>query len=578
MKPARSILPAVDQAIEEANRQRETRVARGVVHAVFAYGAAAAVRAAQCTGMGAAHPDRSLSDGKPAVSDARSGRPGGVRVFCTRAATMSAPPLNVSTRDRNMATTTLIRITWLATMIATSGIATVSPTAASDQRPGATNASGIEVVGSDLNARFVSLGVGKSVVIDLPRDIKDVLIANPQVANAVVRSARRAYIIGASVGQTNIFFFDAEGRQIAGFDIAVKRDLNGVRDAIKQALPTSDIHVEAVGDGVMLTGNVATTAEAQMAFDITARMLGAPTNPIIETGAKIVNAITVQGHDQVMLKVTVAEVKRTAIKQLGINLNGSLGYGATVLNVNTSNPFPINSAPSNSIAGHFSSVTATLQALEQAGLVHTLAEPTLTAISGEAATFIAGGKFPYPTPPNTVGGAAGFSWQTFGVSLAFTPVVLSEGRISLKVLTEVSELAPENSVTIAGTTVPGITTRNVVTTLEIPSGGSLAMAGMIQEQTKQNITGLPGLMQLPVLGTLFRSRDYLSNQTELMVIVTPYIVRSVALKNLSRPDDGFADASDPSSILLGNLNRIYGVPGNVDPKSTYRGNYGFILD
>jgi pilus assembly protein CpaC len=211
-------------------------------------------------------------------------------------------------------------------------------------------------------------------------------------------------------------------------------------------------------------------------------------------------------------------------------------------------------------------------------VVHTLAEPTLTAISGESATFIAGGKFPYPTPPNSVGGAAGYRWQTFGVSLAFTPGVPSEGRISLQVLTEVSELAPESSVTIAGPTVPGITTRNVVTTLEIPSGGSLAMAGMIEEQTKQNITGFPGLMQLPVLGALFKSRDHLNNQTELMVIVTPYIVKAVALKNLSRPDDGFADASDPASILLGNLNHIYGVPGNVDPKSSYRGNYGFILN
>jgi pilus assembly protein CpaC len=216
--------------------------------------------------------------------------------------------------------------------------------------------------------------------------------------------------------------------------------------------------------------------------------------------------------------------------------------------------------------------------MEQAGVIHTLAEPTLTAISGESASFLAGGKFPYPTPPNTVGGAAGFAWQNFGVSLTFTPVVLSEGRISLKVMTEVSQLDPENSVTIAGTTVPGLTTRNVDSTLEIPSGGSLAMAGMIQEQTKQQVVGLPGLMQVPVIGALFKSRDYINNQTELMIIVTPYVVRSVARKELSRPDDGFADAADPSTILLGNLNRIYGVPGNADSKRTYRGNYGFILD
>jgi pilus assembly protein CpaC len=481
------------------------------------------------------------------------------------------------------ARTTLIRTTSLAALITTLGIVAIGPTAASDQRPGDANAQGnvqrIEVVGSDLNSRFIPLGVGKSVVIDLPRDIKDVLIADPKIANAVIRSARRAYIIGAAVGQTNIFFFDAEGRQIGGFDIAVKRDLNGIRSAIKQAVPASEIQVEAVGDGVLLSGNVATSAEAQMAFDIAARLLGVGTNGITNEGSKIVNAITVHGHDQVMLKITVAEMQRTVIKQLGIDLNGQFGVGSAVVNFNNSNAFSVNNAlPPNSASLATRSVTATLRALEQAGVTRTLAEPTLTAISGESASFIAGGKFPYPTPPASAGAGAGYAWQTFGVSLTFTPVVLSEGRISLKVMTEVSELSPENSVTIAGTTVPGITTRNVDTTLEIPSGGSLAMAGMIQEKTKQSINGLPGLMQVPVLGALFKSRDYLNNQTELMVIVTPYIVRAVARKDLSRPDDGFADASDPASVLLGNLNRIYGVPGNAGSKRAYRGNYGFILD
>jgi pilus assembly protein CpaC len=503
-----------------------------------------------------------------------------------RDAALPAPELKVPTRNHTMARTALTRTTSLAALITTFGIVAINPTCASDQRIGAVNApgsnanaSGTEVVSSDQNSRFIPLGIGKSVVVDLPRDIKDVLIADPKIANAVIRSSRRAYIIGAAIGQTNIFFFDADGRQIAGFEIAVKRDLNGIRNAIKQALPASDIQVEGVGEGVMLTGNVASTAEAAMAFEIAARLVGAGTNPMTQDGTKVVNAITVLGKDQVMLKVTVAEVKRTIIKQLGINLSGTLGYGATVLNFNNTSQFPISGVPPNgSTIARFPSVSATMQAMEQAGVVHTLAEPTLSAISGESATFIAGGKFPYPTPPNTVGGAAGYSWQTFGVSLAFTPVVLSEGRISLKVLTEVSELAPENSVTIAGTTVPGITTRNVETTLEIPSGGSLAMAGMIQTQTKQNLTGLPGLMQLPILGTLFKSRDYINSQTELMVIVTPYIVRPVALKNLSRPDDGFADSSDPAAILLGNFNRIYGVPGNAESKSTYRGNYGFILD
>ena len=549
MKPARSIVPAIDQALETANGQRVVAIGGAATSPAVAALARAAM-ACICR------------VGAPFFSSTM----------------MSAPGPRAPTRDRNMARTTLNRTTSLAALIMTLGTGAISPTAASDQRIGDANTSGIEVVSSDQNSRFIPLGVGKSVVIDLPRDIKDVLIADPKIANAVVRSARRAFIIGAAVGQTNIFFFDAEGRQIGGFEIAVKRDLNGIRNAVKQALPASDVQVEAIGDGVLLTGNVATSAEAQMAFDIAARLLGVGSNPITANGDKIVNAITVRGHDQVMLKITVAEMQRTVIKQLGIDLNGSFGVGTAVVNFNNSNAFSVNGPPTNSLAFATKSVTATLRALEQAGVTRTLAEPTLTAISGESASFIAGGKFPYPTPPSTAGGAPGYAWQTFGVSLAFTPVVLSEGRVSLKVATEVSELAPENSVTIAGTTVPGISTRNVDTTLEIPSGGSLAMAGMIQEKTKQNINGLPGLMQVPVLGALFKSRDYQNNQTELVVIVTPYIVRAVARKDLSRPDDGFADASDPSTILLGNLNRIYGVPGNADTKRTYRGNYGFILD
>ena len=219
-------------------------------------------------------------------------------------------------------------------------------------------------------------------------------------------------------------------------------------------------------------------------------------------------------------------------------------------------------------------------------MIRTLAEPNLTAISGESANFLAGGEFPIPAgyqcDPTTRICQLAIQFKKFGVGLNFTPVVLSEGRISLKVMTEVSELSNENSITIvsgnASQNIPSIKTRRAETTLEIPSGGALAMAGMIQEQTKQAISGFPGLMQIPVLGTLFKSRDYVNRQTELMVIVTPYIARAVARKDLSRPDDGFSDPSDPAAILLGRLNKIYGAPGNVAPAAGYQGKYGFILD
>ncbi|MEO6780211.1 MAG: type II and III secretion system protein family protein [Bradyrhizobium sp.] len=435
-----------------------------------------------------------------------------------------------------------------------------------------------------MNARFLALGVGKSIVIDLPRDIKDVLVADPKIANAVVRSAQRAYIIGAAVGQTNIVFFDAAGQQIAAYDIAVKRDLNGVRAALKQTMPNADIQIEGVGDGVMLSGSVATPIEAQQAGELAARLVGGPD--------KVVNSIAVRGRDQVMLKVTVAEVARSIIKQLGIDLSASLNYGNSVVTFNNANPFTANGQPlvgGNALTTAFGStpsVKATLRAMESAGVVRTLAEPNLTAISGEAATFVAGGEFPIPTGvtcQTTAAGAVGqcapsIAFKKFGISLNFTPVVLSEGRISLHVMTEVSEVSNDNSINISGISVPSIKTRRAETTVEIPSGGSMAMAGLIQQQTKQAINGLPGLSTLPVLGTLFRSRDFANNQTELVVLVTPYVVRAVAQKDLSRPDDGFAAAADPQADLLGSINRIYGVPGRVEPTQNYRGTYGFITD
>jgi pilus assembly protein CpaC len=440
-----------------------------------------------------------------------------------------------------------------------------------------------------MNARFLSLGIGKSIVIDLPREIKDVLVADPKVANAVVRSTQRAYIIGAAVGQTNIVFFDSTGAQIAAYDIAVKRDLNGVRAALKQSLPNSDILIEGVGDGVVLSGTAASPIEAQQAADIAARLVGG--------NEKVVNSIAVRGRDQVMLKVTVAEVTRSIIKQLGIDLTANLNYGTAVVNFNNSNPFTalgrplVSSNGTQTSFGGTSSVTATLRAMESAGVVRTLAEPNLTAISGESATFIAGGEFPVPAgyscDPVTRVCTTQISFKKFGISLNFTPVVMTEGRISLRVMTEVSELSNDNSITLTqalggnstnSLVIPSIKTRRAETTLEIPSGGSMAMAGLIAEQTKQAINGLPGLSQLPVLGTLFRSRDYVNNQTELMVLVTPYVVRAVAQKDLSRPDDGFAASSDPQADLLGSINRIYGVPGRVEKARNYRGTYGFITD
>ena len=491
--------------------------------------------------------------------------------------------LNMKCRANRLLRTFLILALSFSTAALTLA-ALLAPAAASDDVATAPISSHMQT-----KVRFLALGVGKSVIVDLPRDSKDVLVADPKIANAVVHSPQRAYIIGEAVGQTNVVFFDAEGQQIAAYDIAVKRDLNGVRAALKQMLPAAGIQAEGIGDSVMLTGSVASPIEAQQAGDVAARLVG---------GAdKVVNSIVVRSRDQVMLKVTVAEVQRSIIKQLGVDLSASMNVGTAVVNFNNSNPCTANNSPlvaGNSVTtsaltkAGVPSVTATLRAMESAGVVRTLAEPNLTAISGESATFISGGEFPIPTGvtcQTTTGGAIGqcvqtVSFKKFGISLNFTPVVLTEGRISLRVMTEVSEVSAENALTggAGGTTIPSVKTRRAETTLEIPSGGSLAMAGLIQEQTKQAINGMPGVDQIPLFGQLFRSQDFINNQTELMVIVTPYVVRAVAQKELSRPDDGFAPATDAQSALFAQISRIYGIPGHAEPVGSYQGSFGFIID
>jgi len=476
--------------------------------------------------------------------------------------------------------TARIRALSLAALAAVMLHSVPSPAIATEPDPLPTGA----INTGSVKTRFLALGTGKSVIIDLPREAKDVLVANPKVANAVIRSAQRAYIIGGDVGQTNVVFFDGDGQQIASYDIAVKRDLNGIRAALRQSQP--GINIEGVGEGVLLTGTVASPVEAQQAGDVAARLVG--------SADKVINSIVVRGRDQVMLKVNVAEVRRDIVKQMGVDLSASMNYGTAVVNFNNSNPFtafgrPLvadNGLQGASILKGVPTVSATMRAMESAGVVRTLAEPNLTAISGESATFIAGGEFPIPAgyfcDPKTGICTTQINYKKFGISLNFTPVVLTEGRISLRVMTEVSELSNDNSITLnqngSSLTIPSIRTRRAETTLEIPSGGSMAMAGLIQQQTKQAVNGLPGLDQLPILGGLFRSQDFVNNETELMVLVTPYVVRAVAQKDLSRPDDGFAPANDSQSTLLARINRIYGVAARVETGAGHPGYFGFIID
>lgn len=431
----------------------------------------------------------------------------------------------------------------------------------------------------------VDLGIGKSFNVTLPRDAKEVFVADPGVANAVVRSARKAYLIGAGPGQTDVKFLDSEGREIASYEVSVSRDVGSIRTSIARSISGGNVRVEGVGDGVVVTGSVKSAQEAQTAIDIAGGYMADP--------KKVVNALKIEGQDQVLLKVKVVEMKREVVKQIGfdyglngvkidgLKLNGGLDGSGTA----TDFPFGANNAaPAAAIVGSLSTGGGTLatrlQAMERNGVVRTLAEPNLTAISGESAKFLAGGQYPFPGACTVSDGVCTRSveFKDFGVGLNFTPVVLNSGRISLKIATEVSELDPANGITDNGLVIPGLQVRRADSTIEVPSGGTIVMAGLIQQQTKRAAAGLPGLMKLPVVGALFRSNDFLRSETELAILVTPYLARATSVEKLASPDDGFAEPSDPSAILLGRLNRLYGIPGKISPATVGHPRGGFIVD
>lgn len=482
--------------------------------------------------------------------------------------------------------------------------------------------------------RRVELTAGRSVIVDLPRDAKEVFVANPAVANAVVRSTRKVFVIGMADGATSIFIMDAEGRQIAALDVTVARDLNlgTLRELLSQSIPGGRFDVRSSGASVLLSGAVNSSSDAQQAIDIANAFVGlggggaaGPAGAAsggVAAGSRgaVINNLTIRNKDQVMLRVTVVEVSRNVVKQFGINMTGNWAalnpvgnLGQTLVNggtaaatqvpamnpnVITNNlPFPINTnTPSGnliqaSVQGGGFSLQATLKAFEQAGVSRILAEPTLTAISGEAAKFLAGGEFAVPASATcAVGGVCspGITYKPYGVALSFTPTVLADNRISIRVATDVTEIDTQQSFSyVIGNTsvaVPGTRVRRSETTVELPSGGVMMTAGLLQQFNKQAIAGLPGLINLPILGALFRSRDYQRQETELMIMCTPYIARPMEPKQVSRPDDNFVDASDGQTVLLGQINRIYGKvapPGAAAAAPlgrTYRGRVGFIVE
>ncbi len=342
----------------------------------------------------------------------------------------------------------------------------------------------------------------------------------------------------------------------------------------------------------MLTGSVASASDADKARSIAVRFLG--------DDKRVFSMLTIAAGEQVLLRVRVAEMQRTIAKQLGVNMEQVFNLGEVALDLASANPFSI---VGQSLSNAVNSVTTkeqrqkgvenTIQALERHGLLRTLAEPNLTAVSGENAKFLAGGEFPVPKSRDRDGNVT-IEYKPFGVGLAFTPVVLSEGRISLRISTEVSELQQQGSfvapssfiadpttgqlVEIKGLTIPALRVRRAQTTVELPSGGSLIMAGLLQQSSKQDIDALPGLKELPVLGALFQSRDFQNDETELVVMVTPYLVGAVKEKDLHLPTDGFVQPTDLETIFLGRLNAMYGKSDKASAARRLDGPIGFILE
>ncbi len=465
-------------------------------------------------------------------------------------------------------------------------------------------------------ARRLQMGVGKSVIVDLPEEAGEIFVGNPAVANAIVRSARRLYIDAIANGQTTIFAMDRQGRQIAVIEVSIGRDIGELKQVLDAAIPGNEIVVKTVADSIILTGSVASAGDAQKAVDIANGFTGASSVPnsgasshaAASTGAsggasvavgaateqvrdgKVINSLVIRGLDQVSLRVTVSEIRRDIAKQLGVNLFGEDSHGSLF---QVTNPFAVNGALTATQAllnwsKGGNTFQAQLQAYERQGVARVLAEPTVTAVSGETAKFLAGGTIPIANGLSCTTGTVvvasqcllSILQQPYGVSLNFTPVVLSQGRIQLHIAAEVTDIDNSKQITLnedgTNVSVPGFRTRKNETTVELPSGGSIASAGLISTETAQTINGVPGLMNLPIIGALFRSRDFLRNETELMIVVTPYIVHAVDPGQIVKPDANFADATDPQSWLLGRVNKLYSTVGSTQGLRNYTGKVGFI--
>lgn len=420
-----------------------------------------------------------------------------------------------------------------------------------------------ETVALEFGGRMATelrLPIGRSQIISSPVALEQVVIGAPDIADIKILSAGRVLILGIKPGRTNLVFRQKGGDLVALMDVVVGYDLTGVKKKVKESMPAEDgIEVRDSNDRVILSGTASSAAAMDMALNIARSYV---------PNDKVINLMQVGGGQQVMLEARIAEVSRNSLKELGVQTNLSNGNGRIWMvapgNGMFDGTFSPAGAPTLAATGSWTpadngaldSLTFNLQALEQKGLAKTLAEPNLVALSGQEANFLAGGEIPIPVAQSSAGGAATISvdYKEFGVGLRFTPTVLDPQKISLKFVSEVSELDPSNSVGIgAGIEVPAILTRRAGTTVELADGQSFAVAGLMRSDAKNALSQLPLIGDLPIIGALFRSSGYQREETELVIIVTAHLVKPVKPDSLTTPADIFTPPSDIDQYLLGRL-------------------------
>jgi len=435
----------------------------------------------------------------------------------------------------------------------------------------------------------LTLGLNKTLPLDLPVDARDVVIGDPTTADVLVRAPRQVFLMGRKIGDTNVFFLDRKGGLIRRVEVHVGPDAEGAQAAVRLVLPDDDITVTTVGDALLLSGKVRSAQVVSTARSIARRF--------VPSDANVLNQMIVQGAQQVLLRVRVAEVSRTLMKELGMQTGMARTYdtthafditGGALDKANTSITGTLTpTAAAAAATGTTSSIaqygtvfwgplSSQITALEKEGLVKTLAEPNLSALSGETARLLAGGEVPIPT--SQTNGAIAVEYKPFGIGLVFSPVILSNGRISLKVQTEVSAIDQPNFINVAGLTLPSFKVRRAETDIELPSGGSLMIAGLLQNDDTSNLASVPGVRDIPIFSALLGSTAFQRNETELMVTVVAYVVEPVDNKTLNLPTDGFIPASDLRQYFLMKIQTNY-VGKKLDlPPSALQGPVGYIVE